>query len=178
MKATLTVMNKLEYTNVMKYQGIILNLSSFKGTVFVKSNSFNSLQFKYSHCNIEATAPTAVTTSLWNTLEAYQNKGLFFIKAYENVQIISNTFTSCNSYSGLIFLKKYTDTVGILIHSNTFTKNSGYLTTNAIRIDIQTSLGYDTAITTTMPCAGVQISSNTFSQNIGCKNTGGVLQAS
>ena len=65
-----------------------------------------------------------------------------------------------------------------MIHSNTFTKNSGYLTTNAIRIDIQTSLGYDTAITTTMPCAGVQISSNTFSQNIGCKNTGGVLQAS
>ena len=137
-----------------------------------------NLQFKYGNCDILETITPADTESLWNSNQAYQHKTLFFIKVYGNTQMIDNTFTSCNSYGGIIFLKKMANDAAILLHSNKFTKNSALSDVNAIRIDLQTTLGYDTPITATMPCSGVQISSNTFTQNVGCKNTEAAILAS
>jgi predicted outer membrane repeat protein len=161
--------------NVMKYQGIILNLEKFYGDILIKGNTFDGLQFKYANWEVTQGSNTFNASSLWGQDDVTQLKALFKIDLYSNVQFVSNTFNGCNSYSGLIVIKKYSNDAGLLIHSNTFTQNSALTVANLVRIDISTSLGYDQAISTYMPCAGVQISGNTFKNNIGWSSTVGLI---
>ena len=178
LKSSQEILILVGYISAMKYQGLILNLSDFNGQVTLKDNIFDSLQFKFAHCSIRDQNYTSDYSNLWSLNEAYQLKSLIFMKVYGNVEISSNTFTSCNSVSGLIFLKKYSDSAGILIHSNTFSQNSALIKVNVIRIDMATNLDYSTPITTKMPCAGVQISNNIFTRNIGWQYTGAAIYSS
>lgn len=178
LKATQTARNKVEATNVMKYQGMIMTLSGFRGSILIKENTFNSLQFKYERCSIAQSTYSEAPQSLWAGLEVYQAKTLFKIDLYGPVEIVGNTFNSCNSATGLIFIKKLSDTTPLLIHANIFRRNSALEIANVIRIDVRTDLAYNRGITTFMPCAGVQISGNTFEKNVGCSTTSGAIVAS
>jgi hypothetical protein len=144
MKSASTAMPRVGYTNKMHYQGLILNLVSFYGNIKLKSNTFTSLQFKFSNCNILDTAPSYNSSTLWTKTEAYQVKSLIYVNLLSNIELVSNTFTSCNSFSGIVYISKTTDTTAVLIHSNTFTKNTALAHANVIRIDILASASYET----------------------------------
>ena len=167
----------IKYNNPMKYQGLILTLSNFYGNIKINSNIFQNLRFPFSDWGLYDNTTYQDIFSLWYVEEAYQIKTLFKIDMYSNIEFSSNTFQNSNSHSGLIIIKKYDNTKGLLVHSNSFYNNSAIININLIRIDIQNDIGYDTAIGNYMPWAGVQISNNTFTNNVACLYTVGILKA-
>ena len=175
--------HKLERSNKMVYQGIILNLVNFYGPVVVNNNTFSSLQFKYKSCeDIYSNNTVLDYDSIWGYYESIlQAKTLIYILAKgRDVEIFGNSFTSWNSLMGLIWIKRMVDSnTPILINSNTFTRNSALQTgANAIKIDLFTDKNFDESFSgSDMICASVQISSNTFTQNVGWFNTTGAIQA-
>lgn len=150
LKASIEILPLVTYVNPMKYQGLLLTLSDFYGKIIIRANTFTSLQFKFAHCNLFEEQQTVNTSSLWSNTEAYQIKTIMKIDVRADLEIVSNVFSECNSVSGLIFLKKYSESAGILIHSNTFTQNSALFDTISIRLDIESTIWYGEAITTTM----------------------------
>ena len=168
-------------TSNMLYQGIILNLVNFYGTVALNKNTFSEVTFKYNNWEeIYNTGTTTTTSNIWGTGSTAQIKALIFINAKSSsIEIYGNTFTKCNSFLGLIHIERSSTFNGpILIHQNTFTQNSALRGSNVLSLYLYTSVPYTTSFTSSsMICAAVKISSNTFTQNVGCFNTYAAVQA-
>ena len=173
--------HKVDVNSQMKYQGIILNLSNFYGTVAFSNNQMQYMRFAYATCeDIYISQATADSADLWGTPSILQAKTLIYINVkYSSVEIDGNTFSNWNSLLGLIYLRRSSSyTSSILINGNTFTRNSAIIGTNAIKLYLFTSVKYnDLFSSSNMICSGVQISNNNFQQNIGCFSTVGAVQA-
>ena len=183
MKSSANAYHKVASSSTMVYQGIIVNLANFYGSVTLNNNTFSSLQFKYSNCEDIYTSNTNLDSDqIWGEIETIlQAKTLIFVQVRTGqIEIFGNSFTSWNSLQGLVWLKRKPDyNTPILINSNTFTRNSALESgANAIKIDLFTNQSFQTTFSQTdMICASVQISSNTFTQNVGWFNTTGAIQA-
>ena len=132
-------------------QGIILNLVNFYGTIMIKNNTFNSLQFKFQNCGIVNINDTNYSSYLWNIVDVMQGKTLFYYNGTSTLQFVNNTFSNCNSAVGLIYIVKKSDDSALLFHNNTFERNSALVGANAIRIDILKSKNYDENLDGNMP---------------------------
>ena len=66
-------------TSNMLYQGIILNLVNFYGTVALNGNTFSEVTFKYNNWEEIYNADTTTTSSIWGTGTIAQIKALVFI---------------------------------------------------------------------------------------------------
>ena len=169
----------------MVQQGKILSLQNFYGNVVLKGNTFTGVVFKWQKWEIlnQNTPINDVSDSIFSpsstSSNQYQAKSLININVRNSaVEIYENTFTSCNSIFGLIYLRRSaTSTGSILIHNNQFTKNSALTGANVLRIYLQTTQStYSVFTGTEMIWANLKISSNTFTQNIGCHDTSGAMQ--
>ena len=173
--------HKVSSTSKMMNQGIILNLNNFYGNIVLKSNTFSGLKFKYKNWEeIYNTGTQFDQDNIWGEPKILQAKALIYINVNSGqLEIYGNTFTGWNSLMGLIYLQRSSNyKTSILIHQNTFTKNSAMLGANAINIYLWTNVGYTSIFSSAdMICAGVQISSNTFTQNVGWFNTIGTIQS-
>ena len=173
--------HKVDEYSEMKYQGIILNLSNFYGTVSFSNNKMQYMKFAFETCEDIYIAQTSTDSAdIWGTPSRLQAKTLIYINVkYSLVEIYGNTFTNWNSLLGLIYLQRTSYfTSSILIDGNTFTQNSAIIGANAIKLYLFTSVKYsDLFSSSNMIWSGVQISNNKFQQNIGCFNTVGAVQA-
>lgn len=92
---------------------------------------------------------------------------------------MGNTFTGNSGTKGIIFLDTYPRTYyPVVIGSNTFTQNAGYLDSNVIFIRARGDVAQ--TVTTTIPnsnanlfCTGYHFESNTFTNNFGCSQKAG-----
>lgn len=80
----------------MKYQGVILNLHDFYGTVVVKGNTFSKVTFKYNNCEEVYNSPLEYDSSnLWGTPSVLQAKTLIYINVRTSpLEIYGNTFSN------------------------------------------------------------------------------------
>ena len=148
----------IDKTSVMKYQGLILSMSSFPGEILINRNTFENLRFKYSSCHISHnTNQTTSLSSLWNA-DVHQVKTLIRIETHSNVLIQGNTFTGCNSHSGLLHIERTHNQHPIIVKDNIFTRNSALSVANLIRIDLATDYDYSHPIPDHMPCSSILIS--------------------
>ena len=143
--------------SVMKYQGIILSLSSFYGEISVSDSSFTGITFKYPHCNPADHTDSNIETTPWNTQFVQQAKALIRVELHNNVFIYKNEFTGCNSHSGLLFLERTGNDHVIIIKDNTFTQNTALGVANLIRLDLATPVAYTDSLTDHIPCSAVLI---------------------
>ena len=182
LKTATKAYHKVEASSKMVYQGLILNLVDFQGNIYLNGNTFTSVQFKYSTCEDKYTSGTSYEAdTIFNTGTILQAKTLIYVNVKnQHVEITDNTFTSWNSLLGLIYLNRVSTQTGlILIKSNTFSKNSALLGANVLKLNLWTSAGYKVNFSSSsMVCAGVEISSNTFTQNIGWFGAHGTMQLS
>lgn len=148
----------IDKTSVMKYQGLILSMTSFPGEILINGNTFENLRFKYPSCHISHIVNQAIYfTTTWNG-NVHQVKTLIRIEAHSNVLIQGNTFTGCNSHSGLLHIERTHNQHPIIIRNNIFTRNSALSVANLIRIDFATDYDYSYTILDHMPCAAILIS--------------------
>ena len=165
----------------MRFQGIILNLSDFFGTISLSNNQFQLLRFSYNNCEEIYNTPSDPDASdIWGSPSILQAKTLIYIKIRTSeVEIYGNTFNNWNSLLGIIYLQRSSTYITpILIHNNVFSRNSAIIGANVIKLYMYTGVSYSTIFElNNMIWAGVQISNNNFQHNIGWFNTIGALQA-
>ena len=143
--------------SVMKYQGIILSMAAFYGEISVRNSLFTDIKFKYPHCNPANHTTLGIESSPWNTQVVQQAKTLLRVELHNNVFIDNNTFSGCNSHSGLIFLERTGNEHAIIIKDNEFIQNSALGVANLIRLDLATTVSYTDTLTDHMPCSAVLI---------------------
>lgn len=97
MKSSANAYHKVGSSSTMVYQGIIVNLANFYGSVTLNNNTFSSLQFKYSNCEDIYTSNTNLDSDqIWGEIETIlQAKTLIFVQVRTGqVEIFGNSFTS------------------------------------------------------------------------------------
>lgn len=120
----------------MKNHALILKLREYRGDVKVDQNTFEDVTFKFKSW---ATAENTIDydiDNLWyidGTVYTKQAKSLISLIDIGNIEITGNTFTRCNSGTGLINIVRLTDDSFISIIENTFIQNSNLLMANLIR---------------------------------------------
>ena len=173
--------HKVDVNSNMKYQGLILNLNSFYGTIAFYNNQVINMKFAYNNWEeVYNSASTLDSADIWGTPTILQAKTMIYINVKSSaIEIYGNTFSNCNSLLGLIYLQRSSAyNSPILIHNNLFSQNSAMIGANIIKLHMFTSISYASSFNLDyMIWAGVQISSNIFKQNIGWFNTIGAIQA-
>jgi hypothetical protein len=108
------------------------------------------------------------------------------VKHGYKIEILGNTFTSNSGTKGIIFIDSYDRNPNynyvVVIGTNTFTQNAGYIDSNVIYIRARGDSGK--VITTLVPsstanlfCNGYHFQGNTFTNNFGCsQKAGGVIK--
>ena len=149
LKAAMTALTGVSATSKMKYQGVILNLADFYGRVVLQGNTFTGIKFGYQRCELYNLVSATKTNTLWedSSSEYHHVHSLIYINVKSSeIEIYENTFTSCNSYSGLIYIYRLSSQNGpVLIHKNTFTKNSAISESNAVRVVLFSDVRFNTA---------------------------------
>ena len=185
MKSEISVVKYVQTETNMLYQGLILSLVDYMGSVLIKDNTFNDLKFKFANCELlnDPSEARYDTNTIWkfeDVTTGFQMKALLIIDIKsEKIEIAGNTFTENNSEMGLIYIHRKSTFNGlVLIHGNIFAWNSALFGTNVLKVHLFTDALFEDEFTrSNMVCAGVQISSNTFVQNIGWLKTAGVMHA-
>ena len=100
---------------------------------------------------------------------------------YHQIEILGNVFTKNSGSKGIIYIDTYPRTnKHVLIATNIFTKNAGYMEASVIYVRARTSPAQSTF--TSIPsegnlfCTGYHFEGNVFNYNFGCsESVGGVI---
>ena len=173
--------HKVNLDSNMRFQGIILSLSNFYGTLSISGNRFVNLKFAFNNCEVKWNSDSVRSSDdIWGSSKILQAKTIIYVNVKSSsVEVFENTFSNWNSLLGLIYLQRSSAyTTPILIHNNTFSQNSAIIGANVIKLYMYTNVAYTTQFNQrNMIWAGVQISNNIFRQNIGWYNTIGTIQS-
>ena len=175
LKTLMTGMNVVPNSYNYRYQAMAINLYGFGGSITLNFNTFSNNYVMidgWSQVQSLASVPTVNTyiTYLSTSGTIYQIKSIISIMSHPYLLVIGeNTFTSNVGVKGVVMLestmqKQYP----IFIIGNTFTKNSGFLYSDALYIRKITTNIYNPSLTdTTHYWSNIYMASNSFTNNIG-----------
>ena len=173
-KELLTGMNVVPEA-YQRFQAMALNLISFNGDIVLKSNTFQNNYVMIDGCNqvdmLSAVPPANANIEyLGATSSLYQIKSVVSIMNHPRLIVLGeNIFTENVSVKGAVVIestkqKQYP----MIIVGNQFTRNSGFLYSDALYIRKKNDLIFNADLTqSTHYCAGIYFTSNTFTNNVG-----------
>lgn len=147
-------MNVVPNSYNYRYQAMAINLYGFAGSVTLKSNTFSNNYVMIDGCSQVqslASVPTVNTdiTYLSTSGTIYQIKSVVSIMNHPSLLVVGeNTFTSNVGVKGVVMIestmqKQYP----VFIIGNVFTKNSGFLYSDALYIRKITTNIYNPSLT-------------------------------
>ena len=175
LKTLLTGMNIVPNSYNYRYQAMAINLYGFAGSVTLKSNTFSNNYVMIDGCSQVqslASVPTVNTDITYFSTSGtiYQIKSVVSIMNHPSLLVVGeNTFTSNVGVKGVVMIestmqKQYP----VFIIGNVFTKNSGFLYSDALYIRKITTNIYNPSLTEAIHYwSNIYMASNSFTNNIG-----------
>ncbi|CDW79966.1 UNKNOWN [Stylonychia lemnae] len=183
--------NYVDPSYKLQYYGSIVDLDNFLGHIKITGSYFYKNTLKLDTCDVAFDMDQNILPlsdpypSFGSTKSALQIRSLISITNYDDYQldIIGNDFQKNTGTKGIIYIDSLPITLQgrVLIASNTFTLNAGYIDNSVLYIRARGPFGgsvYDMIPSYgNLFCTGYQIERNTFSKNFGCSNSvGGVIK--
>eukprot|EP00347_Sterkiella_histriomuscorum_P016469 403353061 len=169
----------------LQYYGSIIDFDNFLGPISITGCTFQKNILKYDNCdaaNYMNTNQNLLTDKYpsYGTKSKVQIRSLISIVNYQDYKfdLIENQFYNNTGTKGIIYLdfKPRTSQGSVLIASNQFSMNAGYLDSNVIFIRARaTSIYAQIPSSGNLFCTGYHFESNTFYRNFGCSNFAGGL---